>query len=105
MKVQNFHNKNQFIIYSGESVFFQLYNSIVAKISDCGTLLFSDDWDYSSTTRRHLYLFLKEIYLASDKANSFVRQKVAEALEDTNKRAILQDYIKQDYIKSGILKF
>lgn len=99
MTVNNFYNKNQFVIHDDSgNVFFQSYKSTVAKITDCGTLLFGRDWDYSDTTRKHLYLFLKEYYLTSYKVNSFVWQKVREALESSNKRAVFQRYLDEGII-------
>lgn len=59
MYVEQFHNKNQFVIKSKESIVFQSYNSVVATI-DQGVLTLGRHWDYSNTTRKHLYLFLDE---------------------------------------------
>lgn len=59
MYVEQFHNKNQFVITSKESVAFQSYNSVVATIEK-GVLTLGRHWDYSNTTRKHLYLFLDE---------------------------------------------
>lgn len=59
MKVNQFYNKNQFIITSKESVVFQSYDSIIA-IKENDKLTLGRHWDYSNTTRKHLYLFLDE---------------------------------------------
>ena len=60
MRVNQFYNKNQFIIeYNGEK-YFQSYDSTIAKIDAAGVLTFGADWDYSYTTRKHLYLFLSD---------------------------------------------
>lgn len=59
MKVNQFYNKNQFIITSKESVVFQSYNSIIA-IKENDKLTLGRHWDYSNTTRKHLYLFLQD---------------------------------------------
>lgn len=59
MYVEQFHNKNQFVIKSKESVAFQSYQSVVATI-DNGVLTLGYNWNYSNTTRKHLYLFLNE---------------------------------------------
>ena len=60
MNVENFEHKNQFIIRDRGSIFFQSYNSLIAKIDKKGKVTLYKDWDYSNTTMRHLYMFLKE---------------------------------------------
>lgn len=50
---------NQFVIYTNNGTYFQSYNSVVAKIGNRGNLILSTDWDYSNTTRKHLYIFLR----------------------------------------------
>ena len=91
MKVEQFYNKNQFIIYGGdELVTFQSYNSIIAKIDKQGTLILGNDWNYSKTTLKHLYLFLedKKMFLCN-----FIKKEL-EGLQDTkNKKAFLQKLI------------
>ena len=65
MKVQNLTNgngdaiRNQFIITGENETVFQSYNSAVCKIKD-NTVTFGRDWDYSQTTRKHLYGFLSD---------------------------------------------
>ena len=49
---------NQFIIRTPKAVYFQSYRSVVAKIDKNGRLILSQNWDYSNTTRKHLYNFL-----------------------------------------------
>ena len=68
MKVEQFYNKNQFIIFGGDAmVTFQSYNSIIANIDNRGTLNLGNDWDYSKTTLKHLYLFLDDYkYMTQD---------------------------------------
>lgn len=53
---------NQFVIEDGNKVYFQSYNSVVAKVDNglMGTVTFGPDWDYSKTTMKHLNVFLKE---------------------------------------------
>lgn len=48
---------NQFIINTNKAVYFQSYNSVVCKLDGINVIL-SLHWDYSNTTRRHLYSFL-----------------------------------------------
>ena len=63
MRVQNFYNKNQFIIFGGDAIVtFQSYNSIIAKIDKNGTLFLGNDWNYSKTTLKHLYLFINDYF-------------------------------------------
>lgn len=50
---------NQFVINTPKAVYFQSYGSVVAKIDRKGSLILSNDWDYSNTTRKHLYIFLR----------------------------------------------
>ena len=58
--------RNQFIITEGNTTTFQSYNSRVCEIvKPCGmgfdTLVrFGCDWDYSQTTAKHLYSFLRQ---------------------------------------------
>mgnify|MGYP003500283096 FL=1 len=51
---------NQFVITTNKGVFFQSYHSIVAKIDKKGQVWLSSYWDYSQTTTKYLYQFLKE---------------------------------------------
>lgn len=63
MKVSNFHNKNQFIIWNNNKVMLQSYNSLIAEIDYNSTiyeLTLGIDWDYSKTTMKHLKMFLNE---------------------------------------------
>lgn len=58
--------KNQFIITEGNTTVFQSYNSRVCEIiKPCGMgfdalVKFGCDWDYSQTTTKHLYSFLRQ---------------------------------------------
>lgn len=61
--VKQFHNKNQFLILGDDFATFQSYNSTIATIENKGTkykLTVYGDWDYSQTTLKHFYLFIKE---------------------------------------------
>lgn len=47
-------------------VYFQSYDSIVAALDKSnGKLVLSEYWDYSKTTKRHLYSFLAEYGLVN----------------------------------------
>ena len=58
--------RNQFVITEGNTTAFQSYNSRICEIvKPCGmgfdTLVrFGCDWDYSRTTTKHLYNFLRQ---------------------------------------------
>ena len=97
MKVKQFYNKNQFIIFGGDAMFtLQSYNSIVAKIDNKGTLILGNDWNYSKTTLKHLYLFINDYF-------SFLcdfTQKLFgyEFNNSQNKKAYIQKLIDNDKI-------
>lgn len=50
---------NQFVINTTNGTYFQSYDSVVAKVDNKGNLFLSQYWDYSNTTRKHLYIFLR----------------------------------------------
>ncbi len=50
---------NQFVIKTKDATYFQSYNSIICKIQN-GKVSVSKDWDYSKTTTKHLYIFLRD---------------------------------------------
>ena len=50
---------NQFVINTKKAVYFQSYNSVVCKL-DGANIVLSSNWDYSNTTRKHLYIFLRQ---------------------------------------------
>lgn len=58
--------KNQFIVTEGNTTAFQSYNSRICEIvKPCGMgfevfIKFGHDWDYSNTTTKHLYEFLRQ---------------------------------------------
>lgn len=53
-------SRNQFIIKDGDNVYFQSYDSPIARFNKVTRdLTLSDYWDYSATTRKHLYIFLR----------------------------------------------
>ena len=49
----------QQLINSPLAIYFQSYQSVVAKIDNNSNLILSENWDYSNTTRKHLYIFLR----------------------------------------------
>ncbi len=50
---------NQFVINTKKAKYFQSYQSVVCKLDGINIVL-SLDWDYSNTTRKHLYIFLRQ---------------------------------------------
>ena len=52
--------RNQFQITTPKAYFFQSYNSVVCRIDrNTKKITLSQHWDYSDTTRRYLYIFLR----------------------------------------------
>lgn len=96
MKVRQLENKNQFVMEDNERAIFQSYESVIAeydKINDILTL--GIDWDYSNTTRKHLYIFLEEIIPRF----SQLHEDVTSALLTKNKRKSIQILIDNNIIK------
>lgn len=66
VKVQNLTNDrgttlaNQFVIVANGKTYFQSYETPIAKKMSNGKVILSIDWDYSATTRRSLYTFLRK---------------------------------------------
>ena len=56
----NFLANNQVIIYTDNSVLFQSYDSVIAKIENGITFLDENMWDYSKTTGKYRNIFLGE---------------------------------------------
>ena len=89
MKVSQFYNRNQFIIEGQGKTIFQSYSSTIAIIDEKNHITFGRDWDYSNTTRKHLYLFLSDY--------SF-NATIQNALLETNKRKAFQKLIDEGFI-------
>ena len=64
MKVEQFYRANQFRLYGEGKNCLQSYNSLVVKIEldnyNKQKITLGRDWDYSTTTSKHVYLFLEE---------------------------------------------
>lgn len=50
---------NQFVIRTKKATYFQSYRSVVCKLDGINIIL-SNNWDYSKTTSKHLYMFLRQ---------------------------------------------
>ena len=92
MKVQQFYNKNQFIIYGGDAIVtLQSYNSIIAKIDKNGTFWLGNDWNYSKTTLKHLYLFINDYF---NLLGDFTQKLFGHEFNNSqNKKAYIQKLI------------
>lgn len=99
MYIRQFYNKNQFIINDDKKIVFQSYDSIIAVIDKkTGEIVFGNDWDYSATTRKHLYLFLSDYkYEIGADLYAVIFRRGFE--ESKNKRQFLQNLIDQKIIK------
>ena len=93
MQVQQFYNKNQFIIKDTDNnaIYFQSYNSKIAKLdNNTNTLYIFEDWNYSNTTLKHFYLFLNDYCYSVYKLinNSTNKRKCFEKMLDTEQAGI-----------------
>jgi hypothetical protein len=66
MKVRNMESANgrevpnQFVIDTDDGIYYQSYNSIIAKRQGGKVYLDADKWDYSRTTSKYRNIFLRE---------------------------------------------
>ena len=99
MQIRQFYNKNQFIMNDEKKIVFQSYDSIIAEIDKkTGELFFGNDWNYSNTTRKHLYLFLSDYkYEIGADLYAVIFRRGFE--ESKNKMQFLQNLIDQKIIK------
>ena len=86
MKVEQFMNRNQFHLYGEGKDILQSYNSKVVEIeweTTPGNYLIKlgRDWDYSTTTSKHVYAFLEE-YANMSFANITNKRKYIQKLID-----------------------
>lgn len=95
MKVEQFYNKNQFVITGASKIVFQSYNSTCAIINEDGDLILGYDWDYSKTTMKHLYLFLDEYWYD---INTDTRETLSDLKYSSNKRQFIQKLIDNNII-------
>lgn len=88
LKVEQFHNKNQFLIDLGGAYALQSYDSLVAIYDSIDRVLYlGENWDYSQTTRKHIYMFIEEFYPS---LWSFLKEK-------NNKRKALQKVLDDEW--------
>lgn len=92
MKVRQLENKNQFLMEDEKQAIFQSYNSIIAIYDkENHNLIFGCDWDYSKTTLKHLYIYLRDVIYYDMTPEQ--RQNIMEALQSANTRKALQKLI------------
>jgi len=96
-KVEQFYVKNQFIIENDDEITFQSYNSTIAIYDRKNCLLtLGRNWDYSTTTRKYLYMFINDYtYIKDEKENCFIDYKLNNT---ANKRAYIQKLIDRKVI-------
>ena len=61
---------NQFVINTENAIYFQSYSSVVCRIDrQTNQVVLSSHWDYSTTTSKYLYKFLRDngIYVYNKK--------------------------------------
>lgn len=97
-KVRNFYHKNQFVITGEGKTTFQSYDSTIAEINADGKLKLFNDWNYSQTTLKHLYLFLND-YKNELSAEIYKSIFVKGFEYSKNKREFLQKLIDKKIIK------
>lgn len=68
---------NQFIIKTKKATYFQSYDSVVCKLDGVNIVL-STNWDYSNTTRKHLYMFMRKNGYYNLSSAKEVRKAISE---------------------------
>ena len=76
--------KNQFIIINNGITYFKSYSSTIAKITLNGTLILGKNWNYSNTTLKHLYEFLRQNNLGK-----IANKKSLQCLIDNKKITVI----------------
>ena len=92
MKVRQLENKNQFLMEDEKQAIFQSYDSIIAIYDKENHILtFGCDWDYSRTTLKHLYIYLRDVIYYDMTPEQ--KQDIIKALQSANTRKALQKLI------------
>lgn len=98
-KIQQFENKNQFIIRQGDLCIFQSYESICAIYNiETRQLTLGRDWDYSRTTMKHLYIFIHDKARIIKATNGEIVYLSNELEEKANKKKFILSLIDNDFI-------
>lgn len=69
---------NQFILTTEKATYFQSYNTLIAKVENNGKVTLASAWDYSVTTSKYLYQFLKEYVGHSDLNSKSVKKLIKD---------------------------
>lgn len=70
---------NQFIIKTKKATYFQSYDSIICKL-DGKNIILSMNWDYSKTTMKRLYMFLRQNGINGLSSAKDVRNAIKDGL-------------------------
>lgn len=76
---------NQFVINGNNGVYFKSYDSMICLYKN-GKLYVSPLWDYSVTTRKHFYIFLKKhtrFYCCTSKKDVLDMFRIGDFIEVT----------------------
>lgn len=68
---------NQFVIKTKKATYFQSYRSVICKLDGVNIIL-SNNWDYSRTTTKHLYMFLRQNGIYNLSSTKEVRDAIKE---------------------------
>lgn len=69
---------NQFVLTTEKATYFQSYNTLIAKVEKNGKVTLASAWDYSATTSKYLYQFLKEYSGYSDLNSKSVKKLIKD---------------------------
>lgn len=70
---------NQFIIKTKKATYFQSYDSVVCRLDGINIIL-SMNWDYSKTTMKHLYMFLRQYGYYTISSAKDIRKAIKDGL-------------------------
>ena len=81
MKIEFFKHKKQncYIAQNGGKYLLKSYDSLIAVIDEKGNLFFGLDWDYSTTTSKHLNHFLQSYFMGKIPLTKQEKQKEIKA--------------------------
>ena len=92
IKVTQVKGQNHFVLENDDFIKLQSYQSIVAVCDKKNeSLIFGEDWNYSRTTLKYLYLFINDVVWLDLNAN--LREKLTEAFRSSNTKKALQKLI------------
>ena len=66
---------NQFVLYDGNTMYFQSYDTVIAKVEGRKLSLTNGALDYSKTTNKHLHIFLED-YAGINKTTAELRKDI-----------------------------